>query len=122
MDTGVAEKLEGFDIVADAAAGSSFRFDKETERATAGDSLEAKRAGAGERVDDTGAVEGGAQSAWVRMLKMLSRARSDVGRVSRPSGVRMVRPLSVPPTIRMGVDLASRRRNAMGRHGRRIRP
>jgi tRNA(adenine34) deaminase len=34
---------------------------------------------------------------------MLSRARSDVGRVSRPSGVRMVRPFNVPPTMRMGV-------------------
>jgi len=50
----------------------------------------------------------GAHSACASTLKTASRARSLVGRVSRPSGSAIARPLTLPPTIRMGPLLARR--------------
>src|SRR5438067_233587 len=38
---------------------------------------------------------------WTRILKIASRTRSEVGRVSRPAGAARLRPPSVPPTIRI---------------------
>ena len=59
MDAGIAEQLERFDIVADAAAGGGVSFHEQAECAAARDGFEAQRAGPCERVDDAGAFEAG---------------------------------------------------------------
>src|SRR5690606_8998043 len=41
------------------------------------------------------------KSAWARILNSASRVRLPVGRTTSPSGASMMRPLRVPPTIRM---------------------